>query len=310
MRDKNAEESWAIIDELAADKQELWEFNHTIKVAINAMSTPGGTNQIYDELLCKLEAKVDYFEEMQKRPLSPRRATVNSASKMTSMPLSESPSRENVETFQNYALPYSPPEKLSPEFEARMRENMATHSERLARFEEAVYKQKEDMQEKMNEMMSLMEEYANQKTPERMLLRKESVIPTTRFVNSIAIVHTDNEKVETPSEQTTEEPPKSQSLSYYLKHDINESTITNWIKGDGRNQSSKQGSEKEEEGKDEYDTLHGGPIFEKLLVQKVATKQMACGNFDIPASIGNLKYLNTFADQGSKVNLIPLTIYT
>ena len=98
---------------------------------------------------------------------------------------------------------------------------MATHVERLARFEEAVYKQKEEMQEKMNEVMRLMEEYANQKTPERMLLRKESIIPTTRFVNSISIVHMDNEKVETPSEQTTEEPPKSQSLNYYLKHDIN-----------------------------------------------------------------------------------------
>lgn len=118
----------------------------------------------------------------------------------------------------------------------------------------------------MNEMMSLVEEYANQKTPEKMLLRKESVIPTTRFVNSITIIHMNNEKAETPNEQTTEEPPKSQSLSYYLKHDINENTITNWIKGDGRNQSSKQGSEKEEEGKDEYDTLPGGPIFEKLLV--------------------------------------------
>ena len=82
------------------------------------------------------------------------------------------------------------------------------------------------------------------------------------------------------------------------------------MKGDGRNQSSKQGSEKEEEGKDEYDTLPGGPIFEKLLVQKVATKQMACGNFEIPVSIGNLKYLNAFADQGSEVNLMPLNIYT
>ena len=53
-----------------------------------------------------------------------------------------------------------------------MREYMVTHSDRLARFEEAVYKQKEEMEEKMNEMMNLLEEYANQRTPERMLLRK------------------------------------------------------------------------------------------------------------------------------------------
>jgi hypothetical protein len=113
-----------------------------------------------------------------------------------------------------------------------------------------------------------IKEYANQKTPERMLLRKESVTPTTRFVNSITIVHTDNEKVETPREQTTEEPPQSQPLSYYLKHDINESTITNWIKGDGRNQSSKQGSEKEEEGNDEYDTLPGDRYLKNYWYRK------------------------------------------
>jgi hypothetical protein len=277
--------------------------------SFNAVSTSGGTTEIPDELICKLEAKVDYFEERQRKPLSPGRASVNSVSKPTSAPLSESPSRENVETFQNYASPYSPPKELSSEFEARMREYMATHSDRLARFEEAVYKQKEEMQEKMNEMMSLLEKYANQKTPERMLLRKESVTPITQFVNSITIVHKDSEKVETPAKQTLEEPSKSQPLSYYLKHDINENTITDWIKGDGRNQPSEQNSEKVEGGRNEYDTLPGGPIFERLLVQKVATKQMAYGNFEIPASIGDLKYLSAFADQGSEVNLMPLTIY-
>ena len=33
-------------------------------------------------------------------------------------------------------------------------------------------------------------------------------------------------------------------------------------------------------------------------------------DFKIPASIGGLQYLNAFADQGSEVNLMPLTIYT
>ena len=118
MRDKNTEESWEIIDELAFDNHELWEVTHVINSAINAISTPGETTQISEELLCKLEKKVDYLMEKQKRPLSPRRATVNSVSKMISTPLSESPFRENVKTFQNYAQPYSPPQNLSPEFEA------------------------------------------------------------------------------------------------------------------------------------------------------------------------------------------------
>jgi hypothetical protein len=169
--DKDAEESWEIIDELAFDNRELWEVTDVINYAINAISKPGETTQISEELLCKLEKKVDYLMEKQKSPLSPRRATVNSVSNMILTPLSESPLRENVETFQKYAQPYSPPQNLSQEFEARMREYMATHSERLAKFEEAVYKQKEEMQEKMTEMMSLVEEYSNQKNPEMILLR-------------------------------------------------------------------------------------------------------------------------------------------
>ena len=55
--------------------------------------------------------------------------------------------------------------------------------------------------------------------------------------------------------------------------------------------------------------LPGGPVYERLLKQKVATKQMAYGNFEIPASIGKLQYLDAFSDQGSEVNLMPLTIY-
>jgi hypothetical protein len=129
-----------------------------------------------------------------------------------------------------------------------MREYMSTHSKRLAKFEKAVYRQKEEMQEKMTEMMSLLEEYSNIKTPEKLLLRKEDVTPTTKFVNSISIVHEGNEEKETPIAQTVEEPPRSQSLGYYLKHEINEKTITNWIEGDGRNRPSKKDSEKEEVG--------------------------------------------------------------
>ena len=56
--------------------------------------------------------------------------------------------------------------------------------------------------------------------------------------------------------------------------------------------------------------MPGGPVYEKLLKQKLATKQMAYGNFEIPASIGKLQYLDAFANQGSEVNLMPLTIYT
>ena len=86
---------------------------------------------------------------------------------------------------------------------------MSTHSERLAKVKEAVYRQKEEMEEKMAEMMSLLKEYTKIKTPEKVLVRKESDTPTTKFVNSISIVHKSNKEEETPDARTIEEPPKS-----------------------------------------------------------------------------------------------------
>jgi hypothetical protein len=84
--------------------------------------------------------------EKRKKSLSPRHTSINSISNVKPTPFSESPLRDNAETFQKYARPYSPPQNLNSEFETRMREYMSTHSERLAKFEEAVYRQKKEMQ--------------------------------------------------------------------------------------------------------------------------------------------------------------------
>jgi hypothetical protein len=97
---RTAEESWEIIDELAFDNNELWEVAHVINSAVKAISSPGETTQLSEENLCELEKKVDYLMEKQKGPLSPRRATINSISNINPTPLSESPLRENAETFQ------------------------------------------------------------------------------------------------------------------------------------------------------------------------------------------------------------------
>lgn len=109
--------------------------------------------------------------------------------------------------------------------------------------------------------MSVLKDYTKARAPKKVLLRKEVNTPITKSVNAISIVHyDDNEKRPTslgidevnlitvndggiviescsnkgeemfPNEQPTEEPPKSQTLEYYLKHDINKKTIDNWIR--------------------------------------------------------------------------------
>ncbi|GJS95328.1 hypothetical protein Tco_0802296 [Tanacetum coccineum] len=50
-------------------------------------------------------------------------------------------------------------------------------------------------------------------------------------------------------------------------------------------------------------------MYDVILKKKLARKKEREGNFVIACSIGELKYMNALADQGSDVNIMPLTIY-
>ena len=114
LRDKNANESWEIIEELARYSDEVWEVDQAVESACEALSSPNNTTQITEKGLCELEKRVGYLLERQKKPLSLQRATVNSISAIKPIPLSESPHRENVETFKRFGQPHPPPSDLSP----------------------------------------------------------------------------------------------------------------------------------------------------------------------------------------------------
>ncbi|GKF69135.1 retrovirus-related pol polyprotein from transposon TNT 1-94 [Tanacetum coccineum] len=58
-----------------------------------------------------------------------------------------------------------------------------------------------------------------------------------------------------------------------------------------------------------YKSLPVGPMYVAILKKKFVRKNKGEGNFVIACSIGRLKYMNALADQGSDVNIMPLTIY-
>ncbi|GJR06314.1 hypothetical protein Tco_0529298 [Tanacetum coccineum] len=59
----------------------------------------------------------------------------------------------------------------------------------------------------------------------------------------------------------------------------------------------------------EYKVLPGGPAYDAILKKKITKKEDIRGNFEIPCSIGNLKYVNTLVDQGSDMNVMPYSTY-
>ncbi|GKD37587.1 zinc finger, CCHC-type containing protein [Tanacetum coccineum] len=58
-----------------------------------------------------------------------------------------------------------------------------------------------------------------------------------------------------------------------------------------------------------YNLSPRGPIYEAILKKKITRKEDIGGNFEIPCNIGGLRHINALVDQGSDVNVMPLSTY-
>ncbi|GJY87277.1 zinc finger, CCHC-type containing protein [Tanacetum coccineum] len=100
----------------------------------------------------------------------------------------------------------------------------------------------------------------------------------------------------------------SQPVGYYLKHKINEKLIEGLIENHRFNDSLsavRVGKMKRKT----YNLLPRGPVYEAILKKKVTKKEDIRGNFEIPYNIGGLKHMNALVDQGSDINIMPLSTY-
>nr|GEY09974.1 hypothetical protein [Tanacetum cinerariifolium] len=104
------------------------------------------------------------------------------------------PQRKNSFTFQKCAYPKLQQRTLKPSFEARVQSYMVAHTERIERFEEAIYKYREEINERMTKMFSPLKEYTKKKSPKKVLVREEVSKPITKYVNVISLVRMENEK--------------------------------------------------------------------------------------------------------------------
>ncbi|GJZ89128.1 zinc finger, CCHC-type containing protein [Tanacetum coccineum] len=58
-----------------------------------------------------------------------------------------------------------------------------------------------------------------------------------------------------------------------------------------------------------YNLLPRGPVYEAILRKKITRKEDIGGKFEIPYNIGGLKHMNALVDQGSNMNIMPLSTY-
>ncbi|GJZ56616.1 hypothetical protein Tco_0611809, partial [Tanacetum coccineum] len=79
-------------------------------------------------------------------------------------------------------------------FEARVRDYMAAHTKRMKRFKNTIFKQREEINDRMTEMFRLLKELTTSRTPEKVLIREEAKFPVTKNVNSISLARNEDEE--------------------------------------------------------------------------------------------------------------------
>ncbi|GKA12432.1 hypothetical protein Tco_0691978, partial [Tanacetum coccineum] len=192
------------------------------------------------------------------------------------------------------------PQALGTTFEARVKDYMAAHFERMERFENPIFKQREEINDLMTKMFGLLKELTNNRAPKKVLIREEAKFPVTKNVNYISLARGEEES----SDKTDE------TLDNTVKptHMIDEKLIEGLVDNNRFNDSLSRARVGKVKGKT-YNVLPRGPIYEAILKKKITKKEDIGGNFEIPCSIGGLKHVNALVDQGSDVNVMPYSTY-
>ncbi|GJY03973.1 zinc finger, CCHC-type containing protein [Tanacetum coccineum] len=210
------------------------------------------------------------------------------------------------------------PQALGTTFEARVKDYMAAYFERMERFENPIFKQREEINDRMTEMFGLLKELTNSRAPEKVLIREEAKFPVTKNVNSVSLARGEEERSDKtnetldntvkPTVTEMEIPMMETEKKYYLKHRIDEKLIEGLVDNNRFNASLSRARVGKVKGKT-YNVLPRGPVYEAILKKKITKKEDIGGNFEIPCSIGGLKYVNALVDQGSDVNVMPYSTY-
>ncbi|GKB80450.1 MAK10-like protein [Tanacetum coccineum] len=104
------------------------------------------------------------------------------------------PPRQNSFTFLKRVHPDPQPQALETSFEAQVRDYMAAHTERMERFKNDIFKQQEEINDRMADMFGLLKEPTTSRTPKKVLVREEARHPITKHANSISLIRMEEEK--------------------------------------------------------------------------------------------------------------------
>nr|GEW68136.1 zinc finger, CCHC-type [Tanacetum cinerariifolium] len=195
----NADESWEIIENLTFYDHEGWNNIKEFSKPVKAISTPQGILKIPDQRLIELKDYINFLlKGSRPKPTSSLTHTPQAyveAVYSKSHPQNQNePPKLNPFTFRERTCPNPKPQALGTTFKARVRDYMTTHTERMERFKNAIFKQREEINGRMTKMLRLFKELTTNRTFEKVLIREEAKSLVTKSVNSISLIREEEEK--------------------------------------------------------------------------------------------------------------------
>ncbi|GJW62158.1 hypothetical protein Tco_0111493 [Tanacetum coccineum] len=199
LHNKNTDESWEIIENLALYDHESWDETKEFVKPVKAISTPQGVPKRPDRRLLKLEDQINFLlKGSRPTPTSSSahtpQAYVNAVYSNPRLHDHNEPHKLNSFAFRERIGPSPQPQALGTTFEARVRDYMVAHAERMERFENAIFKQSEEINDKMTEMFKLLKELMTSRAPKKVLVRGEAKFCVTKNVNSISLARGEGER--------------------------------------------------------------------------------------------------------------------
>ncbi|GKA63675.1 zinc finger, CCHC-type containing protein [Tanacetum coccineum] len=172
----------------------------------------------------------------------------------------------------------------------------------MERFKNAIFKQREEINDRMAEMFRLLKELTTNRVPEKSDKDEVTSGDGIKKINGsnaempVKEAETENgaknriknEPIKRDEKEETVEAPSSQPVEYYLKHMINEKLIEGLVDNTRFNDSLsgvRVGKIKEKT----YNLSPRGPVYEAILKKKITKKEDIGGNFEIPCNIGDIR---------------------
>ncbi|GKB05606.1 hypothetical protein Tco_0833801, partial [Tanacetum coccineum] len=111
---------------------------------------------------------------------------------------------------------------------------MAAHTKRIERFENAIFKQREEINDRMAEMLGLLKELTTSKASEKVVIREEAKSPVTKNINSISIARGEKERNDDNDLATSDDikKPIEIKMGMPVKEAENENEAENGIKNE------------------------------------------------------------------------------